>query len=454
MLAGAPSRRDAWGVAALALAARLAVVIWAASRFPPTADGTFYQRIAERVAQGLGYTWLWPDGVVTYAAHYPIGYPAAVGAIYALVGPHPAAAMILNAALGALAAYAAHRLAARAGSRRVALAAGLLVALHPGLVAYTPALMTEGVVASLLAVAAGVAAWTRDRPASRWIGVASLGLVLGAATLVRPQSLVLAPLFAAIAAGEGWKRRASAAALATIVALAVCAPWTARNCVRMKRCALVSVNGGWNLLIGADEASTGAWSPVQVPEACREVYDEAEKDQCFGRAAQGYIAAHPLAWIGLAPRKLAATFDYAGAAGWYLHASNAEAFPDRAKVALGAVETLFERVVLLLALAAMARRPAEEPRRRRAARLAVAAVGAISALTLHAWIGYAALVIAALLRGRSLLRGPALLSVTAATVAATMATHAAFFGAGRYSLVVFPLVSALAALAFRRPSMP
>jgi 4-amino-4-deoxy-L-arabinose transferase-like glycosyltransferase len=455
--ARAPSPRDAWIVAAVALAARVAVVIWASSRFPPTADGTYYQRIAERVAQGLGYTWLWPDGVVTYAAHYPIGYPAAVGAIYAVVGPHPAAAMALNALLGALAAYAAHRLAARAASRRIAFAAGLLVALHPGLVAYTPALMTEGVVAALVAVAAGVAAWTRDRPASRFVGAALLGLVLGAATLVRPQSLVLAPLFAVIAVDEGWRRRALAAALATMVALAVCAPWTARNCVRMKRCALVSVNGGWNLLIGADEASTGAWSPIQVPEACREVYDEAEKDRCFGRAAQGYIAAHPLAWIALAPRKLAATFDYAGAAGWYLHASNAEAFPDRAKLALGAVETLFERVVLVLALAAAARRPEDEepqPRlhldRLRLARLAVAAVGAVFALTLHAWIGYAALVLAALLRGRSLLRGPVLLAVTAATVAATLATHAVFFGAGRYSLVVFPLVSAAAALAFRR----
>jgi hypothetical protein len=448
---GAPTRslRDAWGVAAIALVARLAVVIWAAPRFPPAADGAFYQRIAERVAQGLGYTWLWPDGAVTYAAHYPIGYPAAVGAIYAVFGPHPAAAMVLNALLGALAAYAAHRLAARSGSRRIAITAGLLVALHPGLVAYTPALMTEAVVASLLAVAAGVAAWTRDRPASRWIGTAALGLVLGAATLVRPQSLVLAPLFAAIAGGEGWKRRAGAAALATIVTLAVCAPWTARNCVRMKRCALVSVNGGWNLLIGADAASTGAWSPIQVPDACREVYDEAEKDRCFGRAAQGYIAAHPLAWIGLAPRKLAATFDYAGAAGWYLHASNAEAFPDRAKVALGVVETLFERVVLLCAIAAMSRRAEhDEPPRRRRARLVVAVVGAASALTLYAWIGYAALVIVALLRGRALLRGPVLHGATATTVAATMVTHAAFFGAGRYSLVVFPLVSALAALAF------
>ncbi len=205
----APSRRDAWGVAAIALAARLAVVIWAASRFPPTADGTYYQRIAERVAQGLGYTWLWPDGAVTYAAHYPIGYPAAVGAIYALVGPRPAAAMILNAALGAVAAYAAHRLAARAGSRRIALAAGLLVALHPGLVAYTPALMTE---ASSPRSSPSPRASSPGRgiaPPRAGSGSAALGLTLGAATLVRPQSLVLAPLFAAIAVGAGWRRARS-----------------------------------------------------------------------------------------------------------------------------------------------------------------------------------------------------------------------------------------------------
>jgi len=33
------------------------------------------------------------------------------------------------------------------------------------------------------------------------------------------------------------------------------------------------------------------------------------------------------------------TFDYFGAAPWYLHAANAEAFPYSAKVALGTIET-------------------------------------------------------------------------------------------------------------------
>ena len=178
------------------------------------------------------------------------------------------------------------------------------------------------------------------------------------------------------------------AAVATLAALLVCAPWTARNCVRMHHCALVSVNGGWNLLIGADAASTGAWSPIKVPAACREVFDEAQKDVCFGREARRYIREHPAAWVALAPRKLAATFDYAGAAPWYLHEANAAAFPYADKEKLGALETLYERAALLLCLVWAARRAREdEPPALRWTRVAVAAVGGAFVFTLHAWVG-------------------------------------------------------------------
>ena len=64
--AGTSARwRDTVAVATLALVVRAALIGWAAGRFPPTADGLFYHRIAERIGNGLGYTWLWPDGVVT-----------------------------------------------------------------------------------------------------------------------------------------------------------------------------------------------------------------------------------------------------------------------------------------------------------------------------------------------------------------------------------------------------
>jgi 4-amino-4-deoxy-L-arabinose transferase-like glycosyltransferase len=468
-------RRGAALTLAVALAARLSVVAWAAHRFPPTADGTFYQRIAERIAQGLGYTWLWPDGAVSYAAHYPVGYPALIGAVYAFTGPRPVEAMVVNAALGALGALAVHALAARCARPKVALAAGLAVALHPGLVFYTPALMTEGVTASLVACAAAVTAWARDRrwgetPHAPCVGdrlgtdaprrasiaaAAAVGLVVGLATLVRPQSLVLAPIFGLLAAlgAAGWLRRAALTIpAATLAALLVCAPWTARNCVQMKHCALVSVNGGWNLLIGADEASTGAWSPVKVPDACREVFDEAQKDVCFGDEARRYVREHPAAWISLVPRKLAATFDYAGAAPWYLHESNPAAFPWELKLALGRGETAYEMLALLLALAwAVKPVASDEPPLRRRARLLIALAGVALAVRFqHPWLAYQALLAAALLRGRSLWTGPVLPSSAVAVLAATTATHAVFFGAGRYALVVFPLVTALGALALER----
>jgi len=441
-----------FAVALVALAARLAVVAWAASRIVPIDDAAFYVRIAERIAAGLGYTWLWPDGSVTPSAFYPVGYPALVGAVFAVAGPRPGAVMVLNAALGALGAFAAHRLALRATpSRRLALAAGLLVALHPALVAYTPVLMTDGVVAALVTCAAAVAAWARDREGLRpGAAGAAVGLVLGVATLVRPQSIVLAPLFGLLAASARVpsppRRLAALAVSATLAALLVCAPWTARNCLRMKRCALVSYNGGWNLLVSVTSGSS-----FQVPDACRDVFDEAEKDACFGREARRMIREHPGAWLALAPGKLAGTFDYAGAAPWYLHASNPDAFPRAAKLALGATETLFERLALLGALAWAARRRApEETRGRWVARRGVALVGALFAVTLHAWIGYLAFAVAALLQGRSLGKGPVLGGAAVGVVLATMATHAVFFGLGRYSMVVFPLLTALAPMALEK----
>lgn len=471
------ARRDGLLIALGALAVRLLAVAWAAPRFPPAADGVYYHRVAERIAAGLGYTWLWPDGVVTYAAHYPVGYPAMIGAVYALVGAHPGAAMALNAVLGALAALAVHQLTARSGSRAAALIAGILVALHPGLVGYTPALMTEGAAAALVTCAAWAAAGARspdaagdgagearnspdDRHGLRRAIRATLvaGLVLGIATLVRPQSIVLAPILAWIAWGGAARPRRAAlgAALALGVALAVCAPWTLRNCARMKSCALVSVNGGWNLLIGADRESTGSWAPIKVPEACREVWDEAEKDACFGREARKFIAEHPAAWAALAPKKLSATFDYCGAAGWYLHTSNSGAFGERAKIALGAVETLVVRGVLLLSVIGAARRrlaAAQGRPRWKAVILALAGVGAVFAFFFHAWVSYAAFSLLVLLSIADSPRGvegaprePFVASAAAAVVGATMITHAVFFGAGRYALMVFPLLCGAAAL--------
>jgi 4-amino-4-deoxy-L-arabinose transferase-like glycosyltransferase len=435
-------RRDALVAFGVALVARLAVVAWADGRFPAVADGYYYDVLARRLAAGQGYTWLWPDGAVTYAAHYPVGYPAMLAAVYAVLGASVGAAMAVNALVGAVAAYGAHRLVDGEGvARWRPLAAGIVVALHPALVPYTAAVMTEGVTAALLVVAAAVA--SRARTAGRaWPWLAGLGVAMGVATLVRPQSLLLAPVLGALAAplGAGAKARLARAAVVTLMALVCVAPWTARNCTRMNRCALVSVNGGWNLLIGAQTRS-GAWEEMVTPPECLTSWDEAGKDACFERAARRDIAAAPLAWMARAPAKLAVTLDYFGAAPWYLHTSNGEAFDDAAKVRLAVVETVACRLLLLGALLAVARMAGA----RRVGRWIVAGGGAIAAVTVHGWLGYLAVAGAvALLGRRALSRAPMVAPATAAVIVMTAAVHAVFFGAGRYGLVVVPFVAALA----------
>ncbi len=438
--------RDGAAVTAAALAARLVVALWAAGRFPPAADGTYYHAIAKRVAEGEGYTWVWPDGVVTYAAHYPIGYPAILGALYAVFGAKPVVAMVVNAVLGALGAFAIHRLAWPMMTPRRAFAAGLVVALHPALVPYTAALMTEGVTAAWLAIACALAAEARlqDHP-WRWRSLS--GIVMGIATLTRPQVLVLAPLLGALSTREiKVYPRVMSAIVVSVISVACCLPWTARNCVRMNRCALVSVNAGWNLLIG-EESESGAWGEIQVPEACREVWDEAAKDACFERAARERIASSPGRWLTKIPTKLAVTFDYYGAAPWYLHTSNAAAFPDRAKLALGVLETVVSRVLLVAALVASVRAPGARSK----AKLALVLLGVVFGLTVHAWV---ALLVLALLTALVPIHpeDSPLLPWSVAVIVATAATHAVFFGAGRYGLVVVPFVSALAFLPPRTKS--
>jgi hypothetical protein len=240
--------------------------------------------------------------------------------------------------------------------------------------------------------------------------------------------------------------------LVTAIAIAVCLPWTARNCSRVNACVLVSANAGWNLFIGAADKATGAWVALDelgVPEACRTVWGEAEKDACFGRAGRRAILEHPGHYLALVPRKLGLTFDYAGAAGWYLHAANPTAFDDRDKVVLGVAETLFERLLVLLGLVAAAK--IDGPRR--LARKWTAVLSIAFLFTVSGWVSHVGLVATAALFGRRIFDRPALF-VASTTVLATALTHAVFFGAGRYSLVCFPALSALAGTVLTRKNRP
>lgn len=411
---------------------RCSFVLWAQKRFPAAADGTYYDILARRIAEGAGYTWRWPDGVVTYAAHYPVGYPAMLALAYRILGAAPAAGMWMNALVTATVAPAVYELAG-GETRRAGVFAALLVSVHPALVPYTAALMTEGVVTALLASAAALAL-RRER-----FAMVLLGLTFGVMTLMRPQMLLLAPFFGAVSSRGVGRRWWSGAALVTAMAFLVCLPWTIRNCRRMDQCVFVSANGGTNLLIGS-ESTNGGWH--EVPKsACPGVFGEVAKDVCFGKVARDSIERAPLEFLAKVPKKLAQTFDYFGAGPYYLHASNPGAFPYEAKVKLGATETFVHRATLVGGLVCLI----ITARRRRRGAQGIAGAGVLAAfIPGFGVLAHGAAAVAWLL-GDGCRRRPLLF---AAVVFSTAAIHAVFFGAGRYGL---PLVPFVVAFAFRAP---
>jgi 4-amino-4-deoxy-L-arabinose transferase-like glycosyltransferase len=434
-------RRESWWLFGLALALRLALALLGASRFPPADDGTFYHLVATRIAEGLGYTWAWPDGAVTYAAHYPVGYPGLLGGAYALLGSGPLTAMLVNALFGALLVVVVHRIALCASGRRRARLAALLLALHPTLVLYTAALMTEALAAALLVLLTAGALWIHDRSGAAWW---RLGLGLGGAglVLVRPQLLPMLPLLGAVACHVhetssqvgAILTRLRAAAEVTLLALLLCLPWTLRNCQRMDGCVFVSANGGWNLLIGTMPEGKGSFAPItgaSVPAECREVFGEAGKDRCFGEAGRRRIAAEPLAWLALAPSKLGQLFDHGAVASSYLHASNGGLVPDRTKLAIATLETLWSRFLLLGACFGVLR----------AARCRIGRGFALlaAAFALSPW-GYLAqlCVLGGLLALRPDPGRRPLAFLAAGLLGLLLVTHVVFFGAARYALVWLP----------------
>ncbi len=461
--------RDSVIVTGLALLLRVVVSFWAWDRVGPTADGRFYHVVAQRIAAGDGYTWLWPDGVVTYAAHYPVGYPSLMAPIYWAWGPVPGLVMLMNALIGALAVWAVHGLSLELARRWVsppwvrtsATVAALFIALCPTLLAYTPALMTESAVGAFLVLGCRLTLY-RPRSWPSMLGkLGGLVLCVGLATYLRPQSVLMAPILGWLAtsggnivAGAGafsrvLRLRIVTAALVTIGVLGCTAPWVARNCDKMNRCLFVSANGGWNLLIGTFPEGQGAWVSLdgaRVPVECREVYGEAEKDACFQAAGVRRIRASPGPWIKLIPAKLRATFDYT--------ASGAEHLREAGSIQppildwLKAAEIGWQRVMfLLLALGGWRwsmrtdlAEPASGLLRSWGSHLllGLSLIGFAGGGVWWAWLPCSALW---LMNWRLLTEPAAVFAWT--SIGTTAVVHAVFFGAGRYSMPILFAVGPL-----------
>lgn len=187
-----------WALAVfvLALVVRLAyifAVVGLGSPVPVWYDDGIYHRLASSLASGQGLSFYGtPSAVVSP------GYPSFIGACYALFGIGPEAPRLLQSVLGALTAALLVPLVVELG---LGLGAGALAGVaasgYPSAIYFTGRYFPMVVYSFCLTLAVYLLVrWGRRGGASA-LGSA---LALGAATLVRSDTLMLAPLLAASAA--------------------------------------------------------------------------------------------------------------------------------------------------------------------------------------------------------------------------------------------------------------
>lgn len=214
-----PKRRveRLWVVVAVAISIRIFVSLYMGDRvevLPGIHDQVSYDALAHSLLSGHGYTFTrsWYPFIPanTPTAFWSFLYPLYLVGVYALFGPHPLAARLIQGAIsGALTVWLVYRLGRRLFGKRIGLVAAALSAVYIYFIYYDTALMTESFytlgVLAMLDVAMGVGepangrisesangrtdGWL-NRRIGQWL---LLGVVLGLTTLLRQSILPWVP---------------------------------------------------------------------------------------------------------------------------------------------------------------------------------------------------------------------------------------------------------------------
>jgi hypothetical protein len=356
------ARHAAIALVALALLVRLAFLA-ATPDFVPHLDSAHYDGLACGLVLGEGYALRTPSGRTADScgrrpqgenpptAFRPPGWPAALAGVYAVSERDRwTAGRVLNALIGTVAVALIGALAWALLGPAAGLAALALAAVDTTLVVTGASLLSEPLAVALITAALLVAARVRGAPAAGAAPAAAApaaaapaaavghrrgplralfaaGVLLGLATLVRSNALVLVPAVALLTRA-GW-RGAAVVALGCVLAVA---PWTVRNAVQMDSFVPVAsyfgsgLSGTFNETTRTRTDYPGGWmSPRNVPEfqaLHRSGRSELDKQAELRERAIAYAADHP-GYVVTAGLRNAARMLSLSDTGW--HRGNAEA---------------------------------------------------------------------------------------------------------------------------------
>jgi 4-amino-4-deoxy-L-arabinose transferase-like glycosyltransferase len=251
-------------------------------------DSKYYHALAVGLLGGEGYG---------ETAYLPPGFPAVLAGWYALTGAYSVAGFLMNVLIATAAVAVVYDLGRQTAGERPARVATLIVAVMPSLVLSASHLHTTSLLVLLSAGAIDLTV-RAARPGGRgYLVAAGLGLLLGAAALVRPVFLLVPAL--CFVSWLVWGERLTAlakTALCCVVMAATVAPWTIRNHFVLDAFVPVSTNGGYVLYNGMNPETYGTWSrrePVPGEQ------DELSRDRLRRAAALRWMRENPLRCVRL-----------------------------------------------------------------------------------------------------------------------------------------------------------
>ncbi len=282
---------------------RLALIVFVPVE--PGSDALWYFNRAATLAEQGSYS---ENGLPT--AFWPVGYPAFLALLFTFTGTHLAVAQFANLFLAAATFWLLFRFVqAVFESDLAARLSVLLLTLYPNNAAYVPQVLSETLYTFLLLFASVLLVTRRSAPA-----LILVGITLGFATLVKTQTLLLAPVVVAIAYSKDWTMGAAKpaifrAAAIFVLVLMVVAPWTLRNHSVFGEFILVSTNGGVTLLSGNNPSVIGDYrhdyseNDPLFKQAGFSAADQVAADKRARQLAKEWILENPGGFIGLMPKK-------------------------------------------------------------------------------------------------------------------------------------------------------
>src|SRR5690606_32595509 len=205
-------------------------------------------------------------------AHWSYLYSAFLAAVYAVAGPFPLVARLIQAvAVGLLHPFLAYKIGRATFDENTGLVAAGLTAVYTYFIYYAATLMTEPFyITAILASLLLLVRLSRQEAAPTWKDGALLGLLLAVAILLRQLFLLLVPFLILWLWLVRYQREKSIPWLATLAAgviiIATILPFTFYNYSRFDRFVLLNTNAGFAFFWANHPIYGAQFQPILPPE--------------------------------------------------------------------------------------------------------------------------------------------------------------------------------------------